>query len=505
MYPTRELRNISFLFIFGLVSLIYGADFKSIYKEAMDAKKEGRYTQAAVKFEEAAALQPQNAELLQQWGTVLAFAGTYPKAIEVLERARALDPKNSELRFQLARVRAWNGDYDDARKDFESLIADEPSNEEAHLMLARVMAWSKNFSDAEAQYKKILAMDLKSQEVKANALLGLGNLMTWQRRLDDANEYYAQAKEVKTDSAEVREQLRQVGGLGALWRLDTGYTYTTFTRTSRTDWHEAYASIGYQVNPKTAFHLTATLNDRFDRIDKGVEGGVDYRLTDQCALYLSGGGCPDANSLPEWKVLTGGSMRFWDGGEVLPPFRTPSYGGVNLGPSFLTFDYQHSHYFVGDADQFATGIKQYVTDRISISAKWLRAINLSGKSTDGWSLRAEWTPAHDVLNVLQSIGFDPMDVVRSSNISKTLEPFGVAPSDWINYDRFSVYIGMAETQESLSASAVDILVSTPSHAYFCGAAWQLTPTLGLRADYTREELRSSYMSHSINIGTTLRF
>ena len=78
---------------------------------------EGTYEEAAARFAEAIALDPEDAQLRTARGAALMSAGRYPDALAEFDRAIALSPPNPRLLYRRGMARM-------AQKDFEGAVAD---------------------------------------------------------------------------------------------------------------------------------------------------------------------------------------------------------------------------------------------------------------------------------------------------------------------------------------------------------------------------------------------
>jgi tetratricopeptide (TPR) repeat protein len=86
----------------------------------VDAQKlyaDKQYEEAAARFAEAIALDPEDPQLRTARGASLMSAGRFPEALEEFDRGVALDPGNARLRYRRGMARM-------AQKDFEGAVAD---------------------------------------------------------------------------------------------------------------------------------------------------------------------------------------------------------------------------------------------------------------------------------------------------------------------------------------------------------------------------------------------
>lgn len=437
--------------LFFAVALAQAADFQTLYQQGLAAKQAGRHDEAIARLEAAVALEPRNVDALFQLGAVLGWTKRYHRALEILDRALKIAPQNSDLRLAIARVKMWQGDFAVAQREIDFVLAAQPGQIEARLLRARLLVWQKRAADAEAEFRRILAAAPARSDSQREALIGLGDLLAGQERFPEAGQMYRQVEAFDPESPEIRQKLRALNSDGA-WRIDTGYSYSTFSRQPRSDWHEGYMQLNHRFDRCWSGHLRSETSERFDLLDENIELGADARFTEWLSAYVTGAGTPDADFLPEWKGTTGGAWRFHHGQGVIPV-------------SLLTFEFRHSAYREGDAQLFATGLQPYLVSRFWLTGQWLRTINLGGQITDGWLARA----------------------------------------DWAIDDHWTVYGGVAETKESLSPTVFDLGRSIPTHAAFGGVICEIGPAWSVRADFTQEEIDNSTIRRAVHLGCSVRF
>ena len=445
---------VSIVFPVILILLVFGAraaDFTTLYNQGLAAKQDGRYEEAAALLREALALEPANVEAAFHLGAVLSWNQQYEEALQVLEKALMIAPTNLDLRLAVARTKAWSNRWDAARSDLDAILANAPDHAEARVLLARIHSWQKHHAEAESEYRRVLGLPGIQGIVRTEVLTGLGDLMTWQDRVDEAREFYTEALAINPSSPELQEKLR-LANEHRSWLLHAGYTYSTFARQSRSDWHESYIHLEYALDRATSVYLHHELSNRFDLSDEAIEGGAAHRFNDWLTAHASMGGSPDPDFRAKWTATAGGALQFVKGYD-------------ERGPSLLTFDFRHSAYWEGNAELFATGLEQHFTRRFWATGKWFHSINLTGQATDGWLAR-----------------------------------FDIKP-----WEPLQIYGGMADSKESLSATAFDLGRAVQTHTYFGGMVWEITSRWGVRLDYAQEHVGNLYTRRSVNMGIQIRF
>lgn len=453
-FGTLSKRSAAWLLLGGLFfhgAWLSAADFDALCQEGLSARQAGQYEKSITKFREALVLKPDDVETLRQLATTMGWAKRYLRALQVYEKAMALAPRDMDLRVGAALVKSWQGNLDAARKDLERVVAEQPGHLEARITLARVLVWEKKPAEAETEYRKVLAAAPPGSDLRVEALTGLGDLMVNQEHFRAARDFYQQAQTLRPQSGQILEKLKQAKEPHQ-WKVDTGYSYSTFTRQSRSDWQEGYVQLTCRVNKKFQVQLRSDSCDRFDLLDESVAGGLDYRFTDWFSGRAMGGGSPNSNFLPRWKAGTGLTARLRKGGEI-------------IGPTLLDFDYRHSGYERGATELYVTGLQQYLTDYFWLSGRWYRPVNLRNQTSDGWLARA----------------------------------------DWQAHPRVRLSFGLAYTKESLDPTEYDLGRKVDTHTYFGGLQWDITSDLGLRVDYTQEQLRALYTRRAVHLGMFVWF
>ena len=92
-------------------------------------QKAFRHKEALRFLEKAAALQPENGELLVRLGQLHSILGDYSQVVSCYEQALALDPKNRALREELVRTRrvleritTYRRQYEEGKGEYWDLV-----------------------------------------------------------------------------------------------------------------------------------------------------------------------------------------------------------------------------------------------------------------------------------------------------------------------------------------------------------------------------------------------
>ncbi len=173
--------------------------------------RQGRFREAAAKFEEALAVEPEFAYALEGLGRCHAEWGDSVRALDYYERAARANPSNptiltnlgnvylstgrlaeaeaalrhaievdavgsSNARVLLARTLVKAGRRDDARAALEGAIAANPNRVEAHRLLGALLDESGDAAGAEARYREALRLEPGDRRLAYAHAFALGKL-----------------------------------------------------------------------------------------------------------------------------------------------------------------------------------------------------------------------------------------------------------------------------------------------------------------------------------------
>lgn len=112
-------------------------------------------------FQRAIELQPNSAELQNDFGVVLGAQGRFSEAISYFARAVELNPNYTEAHNNLGHAHQRLGQLDQARAHYEKAAALNPSDAMPHVYLGNVIKLEGQIHAALAHYDKALALDPK--------------------------------------------------------------------------------------------------------------------------------------------------------------------------------------------------------------------------------------------------------------------------------------------------------------------------------------------------------
>ena len=145
----------------------------------------GRGGEAAALLAPAAGKADPDVDVLVAYALALAKQNRFPEALAALARARDLDPSNAMVAVNAGTVDLMAGDRDRAREAFESAVAANPRVARAHSSLAFLLAESGRAAESLEEWRKALALDAG----ESGKLLAVGILLDQRGRPAEARPY----------------------------------------------------------------------------------------------------------------------------------------------------------------------------------------------------------------------------------------------------------------------------------------------------------------------------
>jgi tetratricopeptide (TPR) repeat protein len=113
-----------------------------------------------LRYAEAAAEDPTNANLLLEWADVLQYrAEDFAGASRVLERRAELIEPTAAERFRMAQLYVWTGDEESAEAHLVAALALDPETPGAWALLGDLHRWETRRADAADAYRRALELD----------------------------------------------------------------------------------------------------------------------------------------------------------------------------------------------------------------------------------------------------------------------------------------------------------------------------------------------------------
>jgi arylsulfatase A-like enzyme/Flp pilus assembly protein TadD len=150
-----------------------------------DLTEAGEAAQAAELLAPYARRPAPDLEVLVARGLALAKLGHRDEALAELQRAREIDPRNATLLVDSGTVRLMGNDTAGARRDLEAALAENPNLARAESSLAFLDAESGRSADALRRFRRALSLD----PGECGRLLALGALLVREGRGAEARDY----------------------------------------------------------------------------------------------------------------------------------------------------------------------------------------------------------------------------------------------------------------------------------------------------------------------------
>jgi len=129
-----------------------------------------QYAQGIAAYQQALALEPNNARAYVRWGRALYFQGNTAEAVSQCTQAANLDDQNAEAYAHLGRAYDWDGQYDEALRACQWAVTLDDRYAEGHAFLAEVYADLGQLDQALTQARRAVELDHNCAE--AHTCLG---------------------------------------------------------------------------------------------------------------------------------------------------------------------------------------------------------------------------------------------------------------------------------------------------------------------------------------------
>jgi Flp pilus assembly protein TadD len=178
----------------------------------------GRHAEAIEKFEQALAVEPNDARILFALGNTADQLGLSGVAEQFLRRVLSLEPGRTEAIVNLCNLLRSNGQFDAAIALLDPAVARQPTSAELHVTLGSTWAEKGDAHKAKAHYEAALA----ARPDYAPALANLADLLCNEGQRDKARRLYDMA--VKADPKNPQARLNRAilhllnGDLKEGWR-----------------------------------------------------------------------------------------------------------------------------------------------------------------------------------------------------------------------------------------------------------------------------------------------
>lgn len=161
-------------------------------------RDQGRFAEAAARYEAALAIEPEYVSARINLGAVLMALGRADDAVAQLRAAARLDPQAAGAHYNLGLVFGARGQLDAAARHYRDAIAAAPEYAEAHNNLGQVLATQGRLAEAAAHLRQALRLLPGAAEIHNN----LGHVLGSQGALDEAIRHFEEAVRLQPEAAE---------------------------------------------------------------------------------------------------------------------------------------------------------------------------------------------------------------------------------------------------------------------------------------------------------------
>ncbi len=198
-----------FLVVAGLVLVACTADPEARREQHLSHGKvyfqAGEYDRAMIEFQNAAAIEPPQAEAEYQLGRTYLALGDVDAAYKELSAAVKIDRAHFGAQLRLATLMIARGELDAAQKCVEAVLRKQPANPKAHAILGAKHIATNDLPGAIVEFQK--AIDLDKHSVENYIALGATHLAA--RQPDKAEAVYKKATEENPRSLQAHLALGQ--------------------------------------------------------------------------------------------------------------------------------------------------------------------------------------------------------------------------------------------------------------------------------------------------------
>ncbi len=164
------------------------------------------YEMAIDVLNQAAAVAPQNDQVLSWMGWTYLDQGEVGAATEQFRQALQLNPNSAEAHSGLGWAAYRQNDYEEAETHFRRVLELAPNSAEAHTALG----WSLGFQHKYAEAERHLRRAIELSPSNLDAYLGLASVLEETDRPDEARQMYEKVLELDPDNQNARSGVERV-------------------------------------------------------------------------------------------------------------------------------------------------------------------------------------------------------------------------------------------------------------------------------------------------------
>ncbi len=171
--------------------------------------RRGEFDEARIEFQQALALDPNNADALLNLGSIARLKGNAAEAEHYVERALRVNPNSIGALAELAELKRDRNDLAEAIRLYGEALALHDSNPGLYLGLGDSLQRAGRYAEAEAAFKRVLELDPDSFEARYN----LGVTYGQQQRIEEAMRFYEAALALRPDHPQAVSVLNNLANL----------------------------------------------------------------------------------------------------------------------------------------------------------------------------------------------------------------------------------------------------------------------------------------------------
>jgi tetratricopeptide (TPR) repeat protein len=158
-------------------------------------EKEGKFADAEQEYKQALALDPSSSEALAGLANLYMRGQRFSDAEDVLRKFVALHPQDAAAHLQLGRVLTAAGHPEEAADELQAVLKLEPNNTDARRELVDLYVDAKKYDLAEAQYRTLIGPAPKDAELVDR----LGQTLLKEKKYPEAQQVLLVAVKLKPD------------------------------------------------------------------------------------------------------------------------------------------------------------------------------------------------------------------------------------------------------------------------------------------------------------------
>ena len=190
--------------LLGIHPVALAQDAALLYQQAVEARKEGKFEEAAKQLEEAAKLNPDDADIQVQLGLSLTPLKRFDEARKSFDRALQLAPDYLDAELGLATLDYFGAQYAKARERVQVVLDKRPDDTDARELLSRI---DKAITAKETNEKPPAPQTTQKGEDAASTLKQRGAEARKAGKFEVAVKLLQESAKLKPDDADTQVEL----------------------------------------------------------------------------------------------------------------------------------------------------------------------------------------------------------------------------------------------------------------------------------------------------------